>query len=212
MTHHMQRYFLRVTLICIVLLALGFLGAQLLNARTEAAKKRSLLKDAQRLALLVDPVELRVLAANTSDLEKQEYRHLKTVFTAFRNTDPNVRFAYLLGFNETLRKQFFYVDSEDPSSNDYSPPGQIYTDTKTKDIAGYLSGEPYIEDAYTDSWGQWVSGYAPVFDENGKMIAQAGVDVSTARWHRQNLINNLLVGGNRIFELYYYITYRFIFV
>lgn len=194
MQHHITRYFLKVTGICVALLAAGFLFAQFMDARTETNKRNALIKDAQQLALSVESSDIATLKADQSDIQNPRYAHLKDVFTVFRSTDSNVRFAYLLGFKESIGKQFFYVDSEDPSSKDYSPPGQIYDDTKIKDIAGYLSGVAYAEDAYRDAWGEWISAYAPIRDANGQIIAQVGIDVSTSRWHRQTLINNVFIG------------------
>ncbi len=194
MSHHISRYFLKVTGICVGILAIGFLFVQYMDARVDTSKRASLVKDAQQLALSIDPQNVALLKADETDLQNPAYIHFKKIFTAFRDTDPNVRFAYLLGFNEKTGKQFFYVDSEDPQSKDYSPPGQIYDDTKLKDIAGYLSGVVYAEDAYRDAWGEWISAYAPIRNAKGEIIAQVGIDVSTARWHRSTLITNAFIG------------------
>lgn len=194
MQHPLNRYFLKVTGICVFLIAIGFLASIMLDHRIDLKKRALLIQDVKQLGLLVDSSDIANLKADETDLSNPEYMHLKKVFTEFRATDSQIRFAYVLGLHEVLGKQFFYVDSEDATSKDYSPPGQIYTDTATKDIAGYLSGVPYTEGPYHDSWGEWISGYAPIKDAGGTIVAQIGVDVSTASWHQDVLFANLIIG------------------
>ena len=97
-----------------------------------------------------------------------------------------------MGYRPEVRTQFFYLDSEDPSSPDYSPPGQLFPDTRTKDIDNYLKGEPYTDGPYQDTWGQWVSGYVPLKDTEGTVVGMIGIDVATSVWHAQK---NFLYGA-----------------
>jgi hypothetical protein len=75
--------------------------------------------------------------------------------------------------------QFFYVDSEDPSSPDYSHPGQVYPDADELDILNHKKGIAYTKGPYTDSWGSWFSATAPILSKDGTVLAMVGMDIKS---------------------------------
>ncbi len=94
---------------------------------------------------------------------------------------PDLRFVYLI--NEKAGKWIFLADSEDPSSPDYSPPGQLYAD-EDPDLASVLAtGIGRIDGPYTDAWGTWVSSSVPILNsETGKPMAILGIDTAAGDW------------------------------
>ena len=141
---------------------------------------------ATQATLLVSDGQLQSFSLDARDIDRASYQTLKQKFIHFRAANPSIRFAYILGYRPDIEKQFFYLDSESTNSSDYSPPGQIYKDTRPYDIEQYKKGISYVDGPYHDSWGEWVSGYAPVLDEYGQMIGLVGVDVSTSAWRTQS--------------------------
>ena len=184
---------MKVAGIGVLILVCAFFGSQLFDARIESKQKADLIEETKELASFVDWQNVANLHADETDLTNPEYIHLKKVFVNFHNADIDSRFAYLLGFHEDIGKQFFYVDSEDPHSKDYSAPGDIYEETTAQDVVGYKAGSSYVEGPYRDSWGEWVSGNAPVKNNAGAVVAQVGIDISTAQWHKQILVSNLFI-------------------
>ena len=72
---------------------------------------------------------------------------------------------------------FFYADSEDPSSEDYSPPGQDYPEA-TPIMFQIFNGAKYGFEGSWDRWGYWFSAYAPIVDEQtGAVVALVGMDL-----------------------------------
>jgi hypothetical protein len=119
---------------------------------------------------------------------------MKSLFSQFREANPQIRFVYLMGYHPEVRTQFFYVDSEPVTSADYSPPGQLFADTRPTDIDHYLKGEPYTDGPYMDTWGEWISGYVPLHNQQGDVVGMVGVDIATSTWHTQIAFMRTLIG------------------
>jgi hypothetical protein len=136
---------------------------------------------AASIAALINPKEVEGLSGTSADLESPVYKELKTNLIEYREANTEVRFAYIYGVRGG--KAFFYVDSEDSVSPDYSPPGQVYEESSLTFKQVLTTGLPITEGPLTDRWGTWVSGLAPVTDpETRAVVAAVGVDID-ARWH-----------------------------
>jgi sensor histidine kinase regulating citrate/malate metabolism len=169
----------------LVVIVIGSTSILILTNRIDRAQRDMLLVQAKQAALLVSSQDIASLSGKKEDLSNPVYQRLKTQFTLFREANPQIRFAYVMGYDHGIRAQFFYVDSEPTNSSDYSPPGQLFGDTREEDIQRYLAGEPYTDGPYRDSWGEWISGYAPIKNEQGTVVGIVGVDVATSVWHAQ---------------------------
>lgn len=180
-----SRSLLSLLVVLLVIAAAALTVSAVFSRRIDKTQRNLLLVEAQHAALLVSPVDIASLSGTAADLSNPLYQRLKNELTAFRAADPQIRFVYLMGYHPELRTQFFYVDSEPTDSSDYSPPGQIFPDTRQEDINHYLSGKPYTDGPYEDSWGEWVSGYVPIRGADGSTIAMIGIDIATDVWHGQ---------------------------
>ena len=116
------------------------------------------------------------LSYSELDLTKPEYTNLKSTLTDLRRVNSDFRFIYL------LKKQgndvLFVADSEDPSSEDYSPPGQVYGEASPALRSVFDTGKTVIEGPLRDRWGNWLSALSPVFAQDGKVAYVLGIDVS----------------------------------
>lgn len=164
------------------LLSLGatvVIGILILNfslRALDAYERKDLARLADAIALIIKPTQVQSLAGNESDLSNENYQALKRSLIEIRGENEDVRFVYILGLKDD--KQFFYVDSEDPSSSDYSYPGQPYDDALEADIKNHKEGNSYTFGPYTDSWGEWVSAYAPVKTADGMVTGMVGLDIA----------------------------------
>lgn len=190
---HNRRYFRVTALTVFLIIILGFLVARFIGRYIDNSQRAELLEEASQAALLVPADVISGLSASPLDLESILYKRLKADLAAFRAFDPSIRFVYVLGYRPEIKTQFFYVDSEPVGAVDYSPPGQLFTDTREKDIANYLNGEAYTDGPYQDSWGEWVSGYAPIRNASGEMIALLGIDMETSVYHHQIRFVNIVI-------------------
>lgn len=176
-------YHIVISLATFILLVGLFLMLHL-GQKTKDDLKNSLLVRAQNAALFVDPSTIYSLKGNSNDLAKPEYQRLKEKLTALRKINPDVRFIYIMGYNGA--NLFFYVDSEDPLSDDYSPPGQKYPEATPEELIGYFSNSSYVVGPSEDRWGNWVTAYAPILDKTtGSRVAVVGVDLSADDYEGQ---------------------------
>lgn len=170
-----------------------FIGALILGGVTASAYIYSAIDNLDRLhivdrantiATMIEPQHISLLSGTEQDVSNPEYVHIKNILTNVRRVNHDVRFIYLVG-KTPQGKLFFYGDSEDPSSKDYSPPGQFYDEAPVLMTAVFTDGQSR-SDIYKDRWGSWVSGYAPVLDETGRVVAMLGID-TPAQQHFYNL-------------------------
>lgn len=180
-----RRHIRVIFVFTLCILVVGFLTAFSISNKIDNSQRSQLIKEAEQASLLVPASSVASLSANESDLGNITYGLIKQNLMSFRGFDPSIRFVYVMGYKPDIKKQFFYVDSEPTTSADYSPPGQIFQDTRQEDIDAYLNTKSYTDGPYSDSWGEWVSGYAPIKNSDGNIVALLGIDIATNTWHQQ---------------------------
>jgi len=190
--------------IILVLIAIsGFFLTKFVVNEMQVDEKQNLLMRANTIAVLLEPRLVTDLDGNESDLSKESYQELKNHMRAIRAANDDIRFVYIMGLNE-YGQQFFYVDSEDPASFDYSAPGDLYLDATARDIMNHQLGITYADGPYTDSWGEWFSAYAPILDENDDVEGMLGLDIAAERvLLRISIVKKAII---MLFSLMFYIT------
>jgi len=122
------------------------------------------------------------LSGSEADLNSPDYQRLKEQLASARSAHPNYRFTYLMG-QRPNGEVFFFVDSEPEDSEDYSPPGQVYTEISPGILNVFLTEKEAVEGPVTDRWGTWISALVPVIDpETSKVIAVLGMDIAAGNW------------------------------
>jgi PAS domain S-box-containing protein len=155
-------------------------------ARSEDSHlRRQLLTETSLAGQGIPSENIAALNGSEADLASPEYLQLKEQMAGIRATDPLIRFAYLMG-QRADGTVFFIVDSEDPDSENYSPPGEVYTEASDVLRQAFLTGNVTTEGPLSDRWGTWVSGFVPLRDTGtGSVIAVFGMDVDARDWNRQ---------------------------
>jgi len=150
--------------------------------RKDHSLRDDLLLHAAFAARGIEINEIRSLYGNSQDLQGEVYKNLKERLTALHKIDKRNRFVYLMGRHEN-GDLFFYVDSEPPTSKDYSPPGQIYDEATEALKRSFETSLPFIEGPTSDAWGSWVSALMPLIDPaTGKVLAVLGMDIDARDW------------------------------
>ena len=178
-------------LVAVLIIIVG-IGIVFWSAKEQGAAQQKELLTKTRLAgtgiLAGDIVRL---SGSSTDLTSPEYVTLKNHLHQLRQSEPHVRFAYLMG-QKNDGTVFFYADSEDPTSGDYSPPGQVYTEVSADARSVFSNGNAVTVGPVTDRWGTWVSGYVPVIDPTtGKVVAVFGMDVDASAWYWEIISHGL---------------------
>ena len=126
---------------------------------------------------------IEVLNGSAADFVTPEYQALKVQLGKIRASDQDIRFSYLMGQRRdgTI---IIYADSEPPESENYSPPGEVYSEASTVLKTMFSTREKATEGPLSDHWGTWVSGFIPITDPaTGQVIAVFGMDVDAKDWN-----------------------------
>ncbi len=148
----------------LLLLAILMAGAVLtwrMIVSADHAKRADLLAQTRLLAQTLDPEVIQTFSASEADLQRPAYQRIKEQLTLTRAAIPQCRFLYLMG-RQPDGKLVFFVDSEDPDSKDYSPPGQIYEEAPDSYRRVFASATATTEGPASDRWGSWMTGFVPL--------------------------------------------------
>lgn len=159
---------------CTLIIAAGVGAYAFTNTVTNTEVYEDLVGKVQTIAALIDPRLVENLSVSATDLVNPDYIRLKEHITNARTANPDLRFVYLMALRDG--RVYFMVDSEDPSSEDYSPPGQEYEEASAELMTIWAPNTPYVLEIAEDRWGNWISALAPIRNENGDTIALVGID------------------------------------
>jgi PAS domain S-box-containing protein len=180
----MTRAFNRWVIMGVIIILAGGIALISWTAQNEDIRLReALLTEARLAGVGINAEHVTALQGSGSDLISPDYQALKTQMAGFRDADPDIRFTYLIG-RRVDGTYFFFVDSEQPGSDDYSPPGQEYPEVTVLIKKVFSTGRPVTAGPDSDRWGTWVSGVVPVTDpKTGTIIAVYGMDIDGRDWN-----------------------------
>jgi PAS domain S-box-containing protein len=166
----------------IVIIASGMALTLWTIQREDNLLRTDLIIKTRHLSSDISIEHVKGLTGSESDLGSPDYVILKDQMMRFQSTDPQIKFVYLIG-QWSDGTVFFYVDSESPGSEDYSPPGQGYPEASASLLNIFSTGQETTEGPQSDRWGTWVSGLVPITDATtGKVIAVMGTDIDARDW------------------------------
>jgi len=151
-------------------------------------EKEELFNFAQTAELFLDPVDITNLDVMINDVNKPNYQFLKSNLIKLKESKNNITFAYLMSMID--HKIYFLVDSEDPTSEDYSYPGQYYYEATENDFSAFYLNQTILTDETTDRWGTWISILVPI-NYNNEVIAVLGLDFDAAIFRQKIMVQTL---------------------
>ncbi len=177
-------------ILTIVVGIVGLLSSFFVYYKYQNTSHESLMRRASTMAQLLPTELISNLTASDADLENPSYLHLKNLAIRAREVNSDLRFVYLMGIRPD-GEMFFFVDSEDPSSEDYSYPGQVYEEPSEILNDVFENGVASI-DVADDEYGFWLSGLVPIFLPDGRMIAVLGIDTPAQPYFFQAIANSMI--------------------
>ena len=176
------RLFFGVTILVTLICSTIFL--YYIRQNCEDKLKKNVIKEAKLVANSLNPDLLKELTGTAQDTSLAVYIELKKRFHTIKDKDTNYKFIYLWGGNS--ENIMFLVDSEEPDTKGYSPPGQVYQSATLSDKKPFLDGKDIVSGPSKDDWGEWVTPLIPIKDEStGKLIVILGMDISSNDWDLQ---------------------------
>ena len=138
-------------------------------------------RDAVAIGALQIDGDMHATLVDADQQEGEVYAQLKIKLQNIRNAGANYRFVYTLRYNAGDNLMYFIVDAE-TEPEDFSPLMSAYTDLPAETTA-VLSNlrEPFVEpEFYTDQWGEWLTGYAPIYTSDNRLDAVLAMDVDAS--------------------------------
>jgi PAS domain S-box-containing protein len=169
--------------LAVILLAFGISITYWLAGAEDARMRANFLIQAGMAAANIHPAQMKKLTGSPTDTDSLHYQEIKTHLRLLRAANPLCSFIYLTGIRDdgTI---FFYVDSELPESEDYSPPGQVYEEVGEDFRRVFHTHEEFVEGPVADRWGNWVSALVPLIDpENDELLGVLGMDIDAGDWN-----------------------------
>lgn len=170
-------------IVLVIIVAAAGAGAWLNTRSTDSAIRDQLKNRSASIAELLDKEDIKSLTGSPSDLDSTAYKDTKKTLAKLKEHNPDIRTIYIT--MERDDKLYFYVDSESPTSDFYSPPGEYYPDATPAFKEVFRNGEAAVEGPTKDDFGTWVSGLAPIRDsENGAILGVLGTDIEASYYYR----------------------------
>ncbi len=203
-----SKYYIATQITAVLLLGIG--SAWYIGDIVAEKQKESLINRVSVIAKTIHRSPILQLKGDERDLESTDYAYLKKKMVDIKAVSPDARFVYLMGYRDDIQKLFFYVDSELPGSNGYSGPGEVYIESQDYEIRNFLEGKAFADGPYTDSYGEWVSAYAPVLSPDTNLpIALIGIDTPASEYLSQIFYASALSLVISIFvALFFLVIYR----
>ncbi len=161
--------------------------------------KEKIISVATTGVLAFDPKDIEALQVE-ADWKKPEWQRVVSQLKEIRISNADILFAYIFRKSKTdpSKIEFVadshsinpYANSDADTTNDVDVnsdgkidsqdylqwPGQIYTNPPLEALEGY--NRPLAnKDFYQDNWGKVISGYAPIKDKEGNVIAVMAADM-----------------------------------
>ena len=113
-----------------------------------------IIDSARMMEISLDKKLLCKLTGKPSDVDSTYYKEIKNKLMELVRVNNESRFIYL--YTKKNNELIMLVDSEDSSSVNYSPPGQIYKEAKYQtDIhKPFDNGKMILAGPTTDRWGR----------------------------------------------------------
>lgn len=135
---------------------------------------------AQIAASVIDGDAIEMIPLDPSAVNLPSYQMIAEKLREIKKRNPAIYFIYIMTTTDTEGIWQFVVDP-DPLAKRKSGitayPGDRYDASRFPEMLESLQGATADKKIGVDEWGVTLSGYAPIFNENGKAVAVLGVDM-----------------------------------
>ncbi|HSX35396.1 MAG TPA: HAMP domain-containing sensor histidine kinase [Patescibacteria group bacterium] len=179
--------------VSLFIIIVSVLSGIVLGQGTATRIRTQLNERSQSIAAALGPQEVGLLKGEASDGGTQTYKDLKVTLANVKKGNPDARSVYLMGTHNSGKNVFFFVDSEDPSSSQYSPAADPYDDGTDADHTMFVTPGPFVEGPVSDSYGTFISGLAPIYKPGTHdVLAVLGMDVDASDYWKQIIYSGMV--------------------
>lgn len=182
------------------------------NFNSQFADLRQKLKSMSAIAsLLIDADTLMSVPLNPGGVNSPQYKVIAQKLLAIKKSNPNIKYIYTIFKTDQPGVWRFIVDPnplpvEERLKGVSSFPGGAYDVTRAPEMAAAYNGPTADKKIAVDEWGKTLSGYAPIRDKAGKVVAVLGIDFDAGNVYA--IQKNALLSG--VFVLFVGILFSLI--
>ena len=167
----------------ILLVTLLVFNTYFIYQRTIAQQKEELrskiLGFAKLASMLIDVDKHSQIKPEPTSQNTPAYKEIKTVLGKIRGIDPLIDSVYTMVKSDKENIWMFVVDSGDRRGI-FAYCGEPYDVSDIPEMKLAFSQPGVDKEPTVDKWGVWLSGYSPLFNQQGEAVAIVGMDVSSA--------------------------------
>ncbi|MBN2169422.1 MAG: HAMP domain-containing histidine kinase [Actinobacteria bacterium] len=152
-------------------------------------------------AAVIDPEDVMALSGDVSDIEKPEFRRVIEQLVRIKNSDTDLDYVYVM--RPRGLEMVFVADAENPSSPEYTPPGEKNEAAAYEELNVFQGEDPpvvLVEGPIHNKWGEWVNALAPIVDSTDRPVAVLGTDVEAGK-ALKSVYNTKVYGMTLVFGL-----------
>ena len=144
--------------------------------------RHSLMIIAQMAGLAVDAEALQKIPQTWDGVRSPAYQEVNAKLQKVLEMNKPLQYVYILAKTKTPETLRFLMDVEAPGTpgsrrRSSARPGDLYDASHFPEMMEGFLGPSADQKLQKDAWGVTLSGYAPIADKNGKVIAILGVDI-----------------------------------
>ncbi len=137
---------------------------------------------AQISTLAIDADLIEQIPLNPEGVNSSQYKALRDKLNKIIEINRPVKYIYLLKKTADKGVWQFIIDIDLPKKEEKSRrkialPGSLYNAARFPQMLNAYNGPAADEKLEIDEWGITLSGYAPVIDKDGRILAVLGVDI-----------------------------------
>ena len=136
---------------------------------------------AHTAALTLDPETILAIPLDKSGMDSPQYKALGARLVRIRGASPSLTHIYIVKKTEKGNVLKFVIDIHTGSYYTRTPqavPGDEYSAASYPELLDAFTMPSAGNNMVSDKWGVFLSGYSPVRDKTGKVIAVVGIDMS----------------------------------
>jgi PAS domain S-box-containing protein len=159
---------------------LGWVLAEWQGRSVAADHRRDILQPATGIAASIDPDLVKRLSFASEDKSQSAFQRIREQLVAYGRY-AGLRSIYTMAIRGGAI--VFGPESLDEWDRWASTPGQVYEKPHPSFRRAFLSASPGVVGPFTDEYGTFVTGFAPVVEpRSGEVLMLVGVDMAAEAW------------------------------
>jgi CheY-like chemotaxis protein len=177
--------FQRIAFFLIVITGLIYSYQKWISLENE--KYDQALQVAESLSATLPKEDVKALKAKLNDIKSSHFQNINDALKDIIQSNPKAKYVYL--FTEKYGKIFTLAKPLTNGSNDYSPPGQEYAESKPEIRQWLMDGKVLVTKNIVNKRETYISVFIPLKDAiSGKIIAVFGMDFMANSLNEEILI------------------------